>query len=82
MSFIATFLGLSQIKEVRINMQTMSSIRRDFIATHLRSQLNRLRRFLDNIEEEERLDPGYADEALKEVEVGLRRIRKLCMSNN
>ena len=82
MNFIAAFLGISQMKEVKINMQTMSSIRRDFIATHLRSQLIRLRRFLDNIEEEERLDPGYADEALKEVEVGLRHIRKLCLGNN
>jgi len=63
-------------------MQAMSSIRRDFVASHLRSQLSRLRNVLENIEEEEHIDSGYADESLKQIEVTLRNIRKLCLENN
>jgi len=63
-------------------MQAMSSIRRDFVASHLRSQLNRLRSVLENIEEEEHIDSGYADESLKQIEMTLRSIRKLCLENN
>ncbi len=61
-------------------MNTMSSIRRDFVASHLRNQINRLRSILDNIEEE-RADCDYADQSLKEIEGGLRQIRKLCVDN-
>jgi len=63
-------------------MQAMSSIRRDFIASHLRSQLEQLRNALENIEEEEHIDSGYADESLKQIEMTLRNIRKLCLDNN
>jgi hypothetical protein len=59
-------------------MNSMTSIRRDFVASNLRSQLNRLRGILDNIEEEDAVDYEYASESLKEVETNLRQIRKLC----
>ena len=59
-------------------MDSMTSIRRDFVASNLRSQLNRLRGILDNIEEEEAVDCEFATESLKEVETNLRQIRKLC----
>jgi hypothetical protein len=60
-------------------VQTMSSIRRDFVASHLRYQLNRLRSILDNIEEDKQVDSGYTGESLKEIETGLRQIRRLCV---
>ena len=59
-------------------MDSMTSIRRDFVASNLRLQLNRLRGILDNIEEEEAVDCGYANESLKQIETNLRQIRKLC----
>lgn len=61
-------------------MNTMSSIRRDFVASYLRTQLSRINNILDNIEEED-VDCDYAYKSLKEIEVNLRQIRKLCASN-
>lgn len=61
-------------------MNTMLSIRRDFVASHLRNQINRLRSILDNIEEEQ-ADCDYAGQSLKEIEIGLRQIRKICVNN-
>lgn len=61
-------------------VQTMSSIRKDFVASHLRSQINRLRGILSTIEAED-ADNMYAFESLKEIEVNLRQIRKLCVEN-
>jgi hypothetical protein len=58
----------------------MSGIRKDFIAGHLRSQLNSLRNILDNIEEENKVDCDYASESLKDVEIKLRQLRKLCVN--
>lgn len=62
-------------------MNTMSSIRRDFVASYLRTQLSRINNILDNIEEEKDVDCDYAYKSLKEIEVNLRQIRKLCASN-
>lgn len=62
-------------------LKTMSSIRRDFVASHLRSQINRLRSILNNIEAEEGVDCDYASESLREIETTLRNIRKLCTDN-
>jgi hypothetical protein len=62
-------------------MNAMSSIRRDFLATHLRSQVSRLNNILDNIEEENKVDCDYTYESLKEIETNLRQIRKLCGNN-
>ncbi|MDD5115883.1 MAG: hypothetical protein PHW98_02315 [Candidatus Omnitrophica bacterium] len=59
-------------------MNTMSPIRKDFLASHLRSQLSRLNSILNNIEEE-RLDGECASESLREVELNLRQIRRLCV---
>ena len=63
-------------------MQAMSTIRRDFVASNLRSQLSRLRNVLESIEEEEHMDYGYADESLKQIEMTLRDIRKSCLTDN
>ncbi len=62
-------------------MNTMSPIRKDFLASNLRSQLDRLAGILNNIEEEMLVDAEYASDSLKQVELNLRQIRKLCLSN-
>jgi len=59
-------------------MQAISSIRRDFIATHLRTQINSLRGVLDNIENDDAVDCDYAQQSLKEIENNLRQARKIC----
>ena len=60
-------------------MNTMSTIRKDFLASNLRSQLGRLSSILNNIEEERLIDGECASDSLKEVELNLRQIRKLCV---
>ena len=69
-------------KEVKDNMEGMSTMRRDFVASNLRSQLNRLQSILNDIEVGSRVDSQNADISLKEIEVGLRKIRKLYLGNN
>ena len=61
-------------------MQAMSAIRKDFIASHLRSQINSLQNILDDIEEQNKVDCGYARESLKDIEIKLRQLRKLCVN--
>ncbi|MDD5281511.1 MAG: hypothetical protein PHC37_01590 [Candidatus Omnitrophica bacterium] len=62
-------------------MNAMSAIRKDFLASNLRSQLGRLSNILNNIEEERLVDGECASDSLKEIELNLRQIRKLCMDN-
>jgi len=64
-----------------MNTQVMSMVRKDFVASHLRSQLNRLQNVLDNIEEENKVECDFAAQSLKEVETSLRKIRKICVNN-
>ena len=64
-----------------MNMQSMSMMRKDFVASYLRSQLNRLQDVLDNIEEESKVECDFATDSLKEVETSLRKIRKICLNN-
>jgi septation ring formation regulator EzrA len=59
----------------------MTGIRRDFLASHLRTQISRLSSILNDIDEENKADFTYAHEALKEVEEHLHQLRKLCPSN-
>jgi hypothetical protein len=60
-------------------MITLSPIRKDFLASNLRSQLGRLSSILNNIEEDRLIDGECASDSLKEVELNLRQIRKLCV---
>lgn len=62
-------------------MQAMSTIRKDFVASHIRSQLDRLRVILNNIEDDGLVNCGYAQESIREIETNLRQIRKLCEDN-
>jgi hypothetical protein len=65
-----------------LSMNSMSSIRRDFVASNLRSQLSRLHEILSVIEQEDASCSDYAYESLKEIENSLRQIRKLCCTDN
>ncbi len=62
-------------------MNMMSPIRKDFLASTLRSQLGRLSSILNNIEEERVVDVECASDSLKEVESNLRQIRRLCVES-
>lgn len=62
-------------------MNAMSSMRKDFVASHLRLQIQRLTSVLDNLEQEHSIDHDYAYCSLKEVERTLRQIRKLYTDN-
>ena len=64
-----------------MNTQVMSMVRKYFVASHLRSQLNRLQNVLDNIKEENKVECDLAAQSLKEVETSLRKIRKICVNN-
>lgn len=63
------------------DIRNMSTLKNDFVASHLRSQINRLNSLLGNIEDENRVDRDYARKSLKEIEIDLRQIRKLCVTN-
>ena len=62
-------------------MERMSTIRKDFLASHLRNQLNRLRSVLNNLEDGENVERDYTYHSLHEIENNLKQIRKLCMCN-
>jgi len=64
-----------------VKMQTMSSIRKDFVATHIRVQLERLRNILESVEECDAVDSTYAEESLRRIESDIRSIRKICLNN-
>jgi hypothetical protein len=78
---------MKNVSSIRINEKedlgkmncTMSPIRKDFLASNLRSQLGRLNSILNNIEEDGDIDAKVASGSLKEVELNLRQIRKLCV---
>jgi len=61
-------------------MQILSSMRRDFIAGHIRSQIDKLHTTLSSMEEDI-VDYDYATNSLKEIEANLRQIRKLFTDN-
>ena len=61
-----------------MNTQVMSMVRKDFVASHLRSQLTRLQNVLDNIEEKNKVECNFAEGSFKEVETSLCSIRKMC----
>jgi hypothetical protein len=59
-------------------MKGLSTLRRDYIASHLRYQLATLRSVIDDIENSNRVEESYVDESLKRVAANLSRLRKLC----
>jgi hypothetical protein len=61
-------------------MQNMTAIRKDFVASHVRSLITTLKGVLNEIENENGACDGYTQESLKKVETDARHIRKLCMN--
>ena len=68
-------------RRCQLSNQIISPIRRDFIASYLRVQLNKISSVLNNIENDETADCGYTNESLKGIEANLKQIRKLCCDN-
>jgi len=64
-----------------MSIQSMSTVRKDFVVSHIRSQLQSLRLLLGAMESGEGVDCGYTNASLKQVELNLRQIRKLCENN-
>ena len=62
-------------------MNNMSGMRQDFLASNLRSEVNRLCSILDNIQETDRVDGEHMCVRLKEIETNLRQIRRICTNN-
>lgn len=62
-------------------MEKMSSLRKDFIAGHLRTQLSTLKTVLDTIENSDRIKDDCFDESLKRIATNVCQLRKLCTHN-
>jgi hypothetical protein len=59
-------------------MNTITSVRKEFLASRLRLQMDRLGNILGAIEEESKVDCDYVYESLKKIEGNLRQARKMC----
>jgi hypothetical protein len=62
-------------------VKEVSGIRKEFMASSIKSQMNRFSRILNVIENDDSVDTGYVDSSLKEIEHSLRKIRKECNDN-
>jgi hypothetical protein len=73
-------------RTIRTKVEDLMAIRKvpatlkDFIATHLRAQIHKLQGVLEHVEGETS-DGGFVASSLKDVETGLKQIRKVCESN-
>ena len=59
-----------------MTVKEVSGIRKEFMASSIKSQMNRFSRILNVIENDDVVDTGHFDSSLKEIEISLRRIRK------
>jgi hypothetical protein len=59
----------------------MSEIRRDLVASHLRSQIDTLQGLLKGLENEEEFNEFWMSEDLRRVENMLRQLRKLKLND-
>jgi hypothetical protein len=59
-----------------MSVKEVSGIRKEFMASSIKSQMNRFSRILNVIENDEVVDTGHFDSSLKEIEISLRKIRK------
>ena len=57
-------------------MDTMSSLRKDYVASYLRSQMDTLKAVLEAMEDSNSIEDNYANESLKRVEINIRNLRK------
>jgi hypothetical protein len=57
-------------------MYTMSSLRKDYVASYLRSQVSTLRAVLEAMENSNMIEDDFANESLKRVEINIKNLRK------
>jgi mannitol/fructose-specific phosphotransferase system IIA component len=55
-------------------------MRKDFLASHLRSLINALKTILKNLEEDGHIEENYVNESLKKAEKNLHQLGKLCLA--
>jgi hypothetical protein len=55
----------------------MSRLHEDFVASHIRSQIVKLRNLVNNLEHESGFENGYLSKNLRDVELSLRQLRKI-----
>ncbi len=58
-------------------MKLSSTLQKDFVASSLRHQLSIIRTALESIEGAESSDDDFIQESLKQVEIGIRKLRKI-----
>lgn len=61
-------------------MIRMSPIRKEFITSYLRTQINMLQGLIEDIENNDARGDGYAP-SFKQLEVNIRQVKKLCSDN-
>jgi hypothetical protein len=61
-------------------IQNMSEMRREFLISSLRTQFNKLGGLIDTLQKGGKVDYVYSEASLKELESGLRQLRKVCLS--
>ena len=66
---------------MKLSVNTMSGMRRDFVASHLRSQIYTLQGVLKDLENEESLSQEVTNEDLRRVEYMLRQLRRANTQN-
>jgi len=64
------------MRRCEMSVKEVSGIRKEFMASSIKSQMNRFSRILNVIENDEVVDTGHFDSSLKEIEISLRKIRK------
>ncbi len=57
-------------------MYTMSSLRKDYVASYLRSQVSILKAVLEAMENSNMIEDDFASESLKRVEINIKNLRK------
>jgi hypothetical protein len=57
-------------------LDTMSSLRKDYVASYLRSQMDTLKAVLEAMEDSNSIEDNYANESLKRVEINIKNLRK------
>ena len=70
-------MKLNEEGEVQLKLNKMSEIRRDLVASHLRSQIDALQGVLKTLENEGEFNEFWMSEDLRRIENMLRQLRKL-----
>lgn len=61
-------------------MIRMSQIRKEFITSYLRTQINMLQGLIEDIENNDERRDGYAP-SFRQLEINIRQVKKLCSDN-